>query len=276
MNPKQIHTTLFEAAQEAVSILTVEYPILQIGEELENLSNYFQGLAIANLLMGADVEKFKLSLTSSGYARRYFLRRSVREGNADDPRLALGRTEAFFDALAANQIALSQDIVRQSGETWHSDWEYEDDFCYFLFLHRLVAGNSSNEKGELRAILARFESALEGGSSSRLDVCGALLARDGEAFGAALSELMQQRREELLERRELMQQDEPLSCVIWARSFVSIEGYALMRIAELLGMPAIDRDSELPLCPQLGRIQDPPTVYEDIFEGIDRERTRSR
>jgi hypothetical protein len=276
MSPKQIHATLLQGVQEAVSLLAAGYPIAELGEELENVSNYFQGLAITHLLKGADVEQFRLYLTRSGYARRYFLSRSAQGGNAEDPRLALGRTEAFLDAVAAGQMALARQIAQLSSAKWHPDWEYEDDFCYFLFLHRIVGGLDSAEKSGLRGILDRFEAVLEGGISYRLSVCRAILGGDGEAFRTALFALMEQRREELLNLRELMQQLEPASCVCWARSFVSIEGFALMRLAERAGLPRLEPDVEPPLCPSLGRVEAADTAYEDFFEGIERERARAQ
>jgi hypothetical protein len=275
MSPKEIHDTLLPEVREQVLLLAAGYPIAQLGQELENFSNYFQGLAIAHLLRSADVEQFTLYLTRSAHARRYFLRRSAREGNAEDPRLALGRTEAFLDALAANQIDLARDIARLSGHAWHGGWEYEDDFCYFLFLHQLVSQDGLPDTVGLGATLARFESALEGGKSLRLEVCRALLERDDEAFQSGLFALLEQRREELFNLRERMQQVEPMSCVCWARSFLCIEGFALMRVAELVGLLPLDRDAEMPLCPSLGRVASAPNPYEDIFEGIERERARA-
>jgi hypothetical protein len=275
MSPKQIHATLLPEVREAVLLLAAGYPIAQLGQELENFSNYFQGLAITHLLRGVDLDQFRLYLTRSGYARRYFLRRSAQDGNTGDPRLALGRTEAFLDALAAGQTTLAREIAQLSGDTWHADWEYEDDFCYFLFLHRIVGGLDPAEEPRLREILDRFETVLEGGTSLRLDLCRAVLERDAKAFQAGLFALMEQRRQELLNLRERMQQVEPTSCVCWARSFVSIEGFALMRLAELAGLPALDPDTEPPLCPLLGRIEAADTAYEDFFEGIERELARA-
>lgn len=274
MSPKQIHATLLPEVKEAVLLLAAGYPIEKLGEELENFSNYFQGLAITHLLRSADLEQFKLYLVRSGYARRYFLQRSARDGNTDDPRLALGRTEAFLDAVAAGQLALARQIALLSGDTWRRDWEYEDDFCYFLFLHKIASGLDRVEEPRLGAILARFETALEGAKSFRLNVCRAILERDAEAFQTALFDLLEQRREELLDLRERMQQVEPASCVCWARSFVSVEGLALMRLAELAGVPPVERDTELPLCPALGRVEAAGTDYEDIFEGIERARAQ--
>jgi hypothetical protein len=81
---------------------------------------------------------------------------------------------------------------------------------------------------------------------------------------------MEQRRKDMLSLRERMQQLEPASCVCWARSFVSIEGFALMRLAERAGLPPLQPEAEPPLCPALGRIEAVETAYEDLFEGIER------
>ncbi len=274
MSPKQIHATLLAEVREIVPLLAEGYPIAQLGEELENFSDYSQALAIAHLLIGADLEQFKLYLTRSSYARRYFLSRSAKHGNTEDPRLALGRTEAFLDAVAAGQMALAREIARLSGDTWRADWEYEDDFCYFLFLHRITGSPDAAGEPRLREMLDRFETVLEGGKSDRLDVCRAILARDAEAFRTALFALMEHRREELFDLGEQMQQVEPAGCVCWARSFVSIEGFALIRLAELAGLPPLESDAEPPLCPAQGRIVAADAVYEDFFEGIERHLAR--
>ena len=274
MSPEQIHDTLLPEVRDLVGILAGGYPIGQLGAELENSSNYFQGLAITHLLTDADLDQFKLYLTRSGYARRYFLSRSARDGNDGDPRLALGRTEAFLDAVAAGQMALAREIANLSGDAWRADWEYEDDFCYFLFLHRIAGGLDPAGEPQLTEILARFEKVLEGGKSLRLAVCRAILARDDEAFRAGLFALMEQRQEELFRLRERLQQLEPQGCVCWARSFVSIEGFALMRLAEVAGLPPLEPDAELPLCPAQGRIPAVDAEYEDFFQGIELRLTR--
>jgi hypothetical protein len=100
-------------------------------------------------------------------------------------------------------------------------------------------------------------------------VCRAILQRDSEAFRTGLFALMEQRREELFHLRERMQQVEPAGCVCWARSFVSIEGFALMRLAELAGLPPLAPDEEVPLCPSQGRLEAADADYEDFFQGIE-------
>jgi hypothetical protein len=276
MSPKQIHTTLLSEVKEVVPLLAAGYSIEKLGEELENLSSYFEGLAITHLMRFADVEQFKLYLTRSGYARRYFLNRSARDGNTSDRRLALARTEAFLDVTAAGQMTLAREIASLSGNVWNQDWEYEDDFCYFQFLHRIAGGLNLVDESSLEAILSRFEKALEGGKSFRLDLCRAILVRDTEAFKTSLFSLMELRKQESLNLRERMQEVEPAACVFWARSFVSIEGLALMRLAEVVGLPALNFDPEPPLCPALATIPAVDTVYEDFFEGIERELAKER
>ena len=76
-----------------------------------------------------------LLLTQSGFARRSFIRAMRRGGELDHCDLALSRGDAFFDSLAAGNVALSREIADLSLESWRSDWEYEDDFLYRLFVH---------------------------------------------------------------------------------------------------------------------------------------------
>ncbi len=197
MDAREIHDGLVPEIKEMLAFVAVGYPVRELGDQLEKLSEYFQALGIAYLLEYADQDRFRENLVRSGHARRYFLRKSREENNPEDRRLALGRTEALLDVLAAGHLGLAREIVDLSIETWHPDWEYEDDFSYYLFLHRLVQANPDATDANLREILATFERALEDGESPRLDVCQALLDRDTASLREALTRLMQERDKEM-------------------------------------------------------------------------------
>jgi hypothetical protein len=259
-----------------LAFVALGYPIRELGEELERLSAYFQALGISYLLENSDQERFRENLVRSGHARRYFLRKSREENNDADSRLALGRTEALLDALAAGYLGLAREIADLSIDTWYPDWEYEDDFCYYLFLHRVVRAGGTTGLVDLRDILARFEEALEDGESPRLDACKALLDTDTDALRAALTVLTEQRNKEMKDARGRYMELDPAACLCWARSFVSIEGLALLRVAEITGMAPLEPGEELELCPSLAVLPTGDREYLDMFAAIEHELARGR
>jgi len=276
MDAREIHDGLVPEIKELLTFVAVGYSIRELGDELEKLSEYFQALGIAYLLENADQDRFRENLVRSGHARRYFLRKSREDNNAEDRRLALGRTEAFLDVLAAGQLRLAREIVDLSIEAWHPDWEYEDDFSYYLFLHRLVRANPDATEENLREILATFARALEDGESPRLDVCKAFLDRDTNSLREALVRLMEVRDKEMEKARGRNQEPDPPACVCWARSFVSIEGLALLRVAELIGMTPLEPGEELQLCPGLAMLPVGDRDYLDMLTSIEQELARGR
>ncbi len=276
MDASEIHDGLVPEIKELLAYVAVGYPIRELGGELENLSEYFKALGIAYLLRDADTDRFRENLVRSGHARRYFLRKSREESNTDDRRLALGRTEAFLDVLAAGHVGLAREVAELSIDTWEPDWEYEDDFCYFLLLHRLVRGGAVAEEPDLRSLSMRFENSLEGAKSARLDVCAALLDRDSRALRAALALLMQEQDTEMEKARGRNQERDPAACVSWAQSYVSTEGLALLKVAELNGMRPLESGEELPLCPTLAMLPTGDRDYLDMLVSIEREQTWGR
>ena len=146
------------------------------------MSRCLQALAICRLLELGDVTKYRENLTRSGFARRYFLRKSRETGNTTDRRLALSRNEAFFDALAAGQGLLAREIALLSDDVWHEGWEYKDDHYYFAFLHQIVMHPPPAMEADLSVLLSQYEAALEGDEPPRLAVLRSLAARDQGAF----------------------------------------------------------------------------------------------
>src|SRR5215813_3349285 len=109
MDASEIRDELVPEIKEMLAFVAAGYPIRELGDELEKLSEYFQALGIAYLLEYADQDRFRENLVRSGHARRYFLRKLLEENNVNDHRLALGRTEAFLDALAAGEVGLARE-----------------------------------------------------------------------------------------------------------------------------------------------------------------------
>ena len=266
MDIRDVHTELVLEAQFSFAAVTAERPVAERGAALEEVSSYFQGLALCHLLETADVAQFRENLVRSGHARRYFLRHSRAEGNDADRRLALSRTEAFLDAVAAADLPLAREIATLSVSAWNPDWEYEDDFCYYRVLHTLALDPGAAREPALGALLARFEAALEGDRSWRLALCEALVERDASLFDDALRGFVGAEQEANDARRDALESYEFL---FWPRSFVSVEGLALLQLAALRG---IETAEAYPLCPAIARLAPTEHGYRDLFAEIERLR----
>jgi hypothetical protein len=257
---------LLEEIQEGLLIVASGYSIEKTGSTLEQLSRCLQALAICRLLESGDLAKYRDNLTRSGFARRYFLRKSKETGNTADRRLALSRTEAFFDALAAGQGLLAREIAVLSDDVWHEGWEYKDDHYYFAVLHQIVMQPASIGGAELLLLLNQYEAALEGDQPPRLAVLRSLTARDQDAFNVALRSLMETVDEQMQTRKDRLLDPSVELFLLWPRSFVCIEGLALIALATALRMRV---DEQVPLCPVVARLGISAAPVDDPFVGIE-------
>lgn len=264
MDLRDVIGNIIPEIQMHMSFLTAEYPMKDCGDVFERLSELYHGLGICYLLITADTNKFRENLIHSGQARRYFLRKSQEQGNVRNRHLALSRSEAFLDSVVAGDLNLASDIARLSSEIWEGNWEYEDDFCFFLFLHVIVKKSAALPLSELQRILEQFEKSLEGGDSMRLDVCKALLMKDKKKFIVALQHLLEEKQEKLGEERPLVMESRFL---YWPSSFVCVEGLALLKVAELI---CIQIDDEFALCPSEARQPAKGNKYRDLFMDLER------
>lgn len=267
------HKEIVELVQEELLMVAAGYPIEKLGGVLNNLTSYFQALSICHLLESTDTNQFRENLTRSGYARRYFLRKSFEENNYKDRHLALSSNESLLDCLAAGQIRLACDIADLSLEKWNCNWEYEDDFCFYLYLHKVVKQSDNLPFSILEKIIERFENALEGGNSSRLEVCKSILMKDKDLFCNSLDALIEEKQESIEVEKERMLEPDPSVAVFWPRSYVFIEGLALLQLAHITGLRIKE---EFPLCPTLGRVTISDEAFIDIFQEIEQELNKSK
>lgn len=268
MDIADVHAVIVPEIHERVALVFENHPMARMSSTFEELSSLFEALGLCHLLEFVDLGEFAQNLCRSGHARRYFLRRSHEEGNVDEPQLAISRSRAVLDALVAGDIALASDIAALSGTQWRPDWEYEDDFCFFLFLHRVVlerTGRVAASETVDGDVLDRFEEALEGGQAPRLDLCRALVARDAVDFEEALLRRLDQISQELDIERTTAAVQEDFDVGFWPRSFVSIEGLALLTVGELLGVHV---KGDPPMCPRIARLPVQPNSYPDFFAEI--------
>lgn len=266
MDLVQVHVELVHAIRDGMSYVAPPLKIAEMGGIFDELALQLEGLALCHLLENADQAAFAENLVRSGHSRRFFLRRSRLEKNLDDRHLALSGTRCFLDALIAGSLTLAREIATLSTETWNAAWEYEDDHCFYLFLHAIVKQPAPFPRPEMQSLLSRFERSLEGGKSPHLDVARALVARDRDAFKDALLSLLSAEAEQIAKGRKSAAVQER-DILFWPKSRVSIEGLALLKIAELVGLPI---EGDFPLCPQLARLPWSDQTYRDLFEEIER------
>jgi hypothetical protein len=263
MEIKDVRAAVIAEIQDLFPYLAGAYRIGQLGEELEKLSACFQALGICHLLESADIDKFTENLVRSGHARRYFLRKSQAEGNHDDRHLAISRSEAILDSLAAGHLQLAQEIVQLSRDSWMPSGEYEDDFCYYRFIHLIVLAPRPLLEQDLKNTVGQFEKSLEGAGSARLEICKAILTQSAEDFSAALEALLEQQQDENDQKRPTVLDS---GFLFWPRTFVSVEGLALLRLADLVGLGI---DGEFPRCPEIGRLANSDRVFTDLFRELE-------
>ncbi len=203
------------------------------GSLLLYISLMFRKLAICSLLSAVDTDAFFHRLSKSGHAYLYFLTSCHNNKAIDSYYFCASRAEPFLDALAANDLDTARKIALASSNTWAEEDEYEDDFCYFFFLMKLLnAGENSSD--QLERILERFENALQGANPCRFNICRALHEKDTETFSLNLEALINERYEDLIRLRDKGLQPDPE--IFETELYVSIEGIALIRLAKLSGM----------------------------------------
>lgn len=263
MDLAPIHETIVQEARELVGVVASAAPLPEIGTVYEDLSDHFRALGICHLLVHADVDAFRENLTRSAAARIDYLRRAQAESLGPCRHRALGRSDALLDALAARSWSQACEIRALSDQDWTPSGEYEDDHAYLAALARVAADQArASDATDLESACERFERALEGQASTRLDVCRALACADADAYAGAVVSLMTERSEALESAREGR---ETYDILFWPQSFVSSEGLGLIQLGGLLGWSLPPR---IPLCPDPARFADVCPEYDDVIAAV--------
>ena len=209
----------------------------------ESATPKLRALAVIVLLTRGDVSRFHGNLHAAAELWRDHLRGAAAAGN--------GHAQGLFDALAAGSLALAREIAALASPVWRQGFEYEDDFCWARIVGLLLQGAPGNggagADAEVDALLERFELALQGQPSARLDLARLLARRDGQAFGPAFEELLREQARDIHARVEAGEMDDAAS--LPARR-VFVEGLALLALARLWGLPT---EREYRFCPALAR-----------------------
>ncbi len=214
-------------------------------EACEKLSVLYRAAGITALLLELDVDQYYHMLTRSALTRIYALEKMTPAEKSQSRSAKLTRSRAFFDAVAAARPDLAQHISRLSAQRWLERYEYEDDYCYALFLHKL---NDGADQTALQQIVARFKTAVGETPSANIAVCEALLARSSDSFAEAFEAKLAAWDEELAFQETSITRDD----VAFAGDrHIYIEGVALLRLAEGVGITTQD---EYRFCPRETRL----------------------
>ncbi len=253
----KVYDELLEAAQDGLAAAAYGPDAEEAGRVYEDLADAFEGLAIGAILLEYDAERFRQRLVHAANARRQFYQVCLRD-EAAPPTRARSRTGALFCAIASRYAPLVRELVRLPPADWILESEYEDDFCYHALVGREAAPEAAGALPEAGALLDRFEAALEGAASPRLDLCRALAAADPAAFREAFADLLVER-EAWVEALQTARSDQPP--FLMARH-VFVEGLALLALAEARGWPMPDRYA---FCPEPARLGPPTATPDDLL-----------
>jgi hypothetical protein len=148
--------------------------------------------------------------------------------------------------MAARDWGLASSLAKLAPAAFRDGHEYEDDFCYALVLHQLIAQSPDVELA--LSLLRRAESTADKVGRARVPVARALVQRDQKGFDEAFAELLEARRGEI-RGAEARGQIANVANIVQRRVFV--EGIALLNLAE---RAALTTEAEYPMCPSLARM----------------------
>lgn len=210
---------------------------------------------VASLLLDGLSEPLHRELCRSGRALLYLL------SQTGETAPGTGQLSPFFDAVAAADWDCARDIAERAPRVWRPGEEYEDDFLYihFLMRHVILGAPASESEG----VLTRWASVLDGAEDLRFDVARALFARSGSELDAALHTLLEA---EQLKSRRLSRAGALGQEIVATLAHVSVEGLALVRLAQSLGLATA---SHYPGVPTLALQRPPPALTGDAWRTLD-------
>ena len=221
-------------------------PVEEVGDLSLEVSYKLRTLAILALLGKASTDGFVHGCTRAARAKRLYLGRLADEGVDRDHHRVSGCYEPLLDAIAAGDMQLVGEIDRLSPEDFRPPDEYEDDYCYAQLLQRLC--REPVPETELEPLLDRFASYLDGEDNPRFSVCRALVERDEEGFAAAFEDFLASFEESIQEKIARGQLED---VHVLAQRHLSVEGLAILRLADRRGVPT---SREYLYCPSLARL----------------------
>jgi hypothetical protein len=241
---------LVETAEEEVSDLLDEFAPDADRETLlgwyEVLARDLLTMAAGELLVGGKPQGFFGGLARCAENGRRVLRLMQLRGLELPP---ASSNVPLLAAVTATDWGRAAAIVSASRPSRaKADGEYEEEFLWASVLGRLIAAPGV-APGDLAQVLAAISALDDEGFGGRVAVVQALLDRDAAAFAEAFSN----------ERRGRERQTEETAARFGTpvrdfgpHRFLWLEGLALLRLAERLGLPWPDQ--QMRLCPPLALV----------------------
>lgn len=221
-----------------------KYPLAEKGSLMMEMTEKIRTLGVLALLSQLDVDIFCKNLSRSAGVRKKYLEELHSQGITDEHHQCSSRINPLLDAIAAGDFAMAEDIVKLSLSEKLEKSEYEDDYCYAQLLHHLIQNKSQDDHSE--NLLNRFETYLEK-STPRLLICKSLINRDINLFKESFVDFLEDYDIGVIKSKEEYQLETPM---VVARRFISVEGLALIKLAELSGFNIED---EYLFCPTIAR-----------------------
>lgn len=220
--------------------------IAYIGNKCNEISKCYRSLAICELLIAAETDEFFHHLIRSAQTRKYYLTRCHNENYLTDPAIIASFNAPFLDAIVANQFKLAESISKLSPTKWMNAYEYEDDFLYAYFLHKIIEFKEDSFV-ELQQIINQFDLLLEGSESTRLEICKAFLSKNQNIFDTAFNILINEHENQISEEKDTVLGED---LTFQPNCHVFVEGLALLKIAEKVGLKT---KLEYKYCPSIAR-----------------------
>ena len=262
-------TNLLETSEDVVTYLNFYiYELenspdpVQKGKYAMAVSNYYEAVAICELLLDAEVDTFFHHLIRSAQTRKWLLEQSKRDKGYSPQALKASYIKPFFDAIVANQFNLAIEIARLSPKTCYPNVEYEDDFYYAHFLYKYLM---KEHEDELIEILNKFYKVLEGMESARFKLCWTLLKKVTEGCKEAFNDLLSERELRIEKIRKHSSYGDGSDALFFPNSVVYLEGLAWLRLLDRAGAKM---DYEYKYCPEIAKTTTYAPFKVTTFPGI--------
>jgi hypothetical protein len=229
--PDYLEVLAYDIALWMTAYQDASYPLEQLGDVTESVIAKLRAAAIIVLLTRGDTDGFYHNLMRAARCRLQYLQRCAAEARQAEHHQCSSRLGGFLAAVAAADYTTARQIIALSPVDWLKGHEYEDDYCYAQLLHGLLAVQPDSPR--LQALLQQMDTALDGREDARLILVKAIVARDQGAFAAAMDAFVAARTNHLDADEARHRIEEP---VMLAERHVYVEGLAMLRIAERLGL----------------------------------------
>ncbi len=208
----------------------------QISDSYFTIAFSHRVLALCELLMNADQERYLYHLTCAGQARLAFLKEVAEKGLEAEPKYLLtSKNQGFAAALVAGDLKTAREIARLSAPEFSDGYEYEEDFLFYYFMQQFLLQPTKGVAH--KPMLQRWTKVLENAGSGYLDACEGLASKDAEVFQSGLEALVATREAEFEGYKQLLTFDPGLYA---CEGKIFIEGLAVLRLAELVNIKLPD------------------------------------